>query len=163
MPVSELAATDRWIPEFLSIATALENSRKDQTYNTPALATLILLSDQLDWMLANGGLDWSVGRSRANADHVYGWAERSELASPFVSDPAKRSAVVATIDFSAAIDAAAVAAALRTNGIVDTEPYRKLGRNQLRIGMFPGIETSDLQALTASIDWLIENHDGVRA
>ena len=153
----------RWQPQFLSLTTALENSRKDQTYNTPALATLILLSDQLDWMLANGGLDWSVGRSRANADHVYGWAERSELASPFVSDPAKRSAVVATIDFSAAVDAAAVAAALREDGIVDTEPYRKLGRNQLRIGMFPGIETSDLQALTASIDWLIENHDGVRA
>jgi phosphoserine aminotransferase len=153
----------RWQPQFLSLTTALENSRKDQTYNTPALATLILLSDQLEWMLGNGGLEWSVDRSRANADHVYGWAEGSELANPFVADPAKRSPVVATIDFSAAIDAAAVAATLRENGIVDTEPYRKLGRNQLRIGMFPGIDTSDLQALTASIDWLIDNHDGVRA
>ena len=153
----------RWQPQFLSLKTALENSSKDQTYNTPALATLILLSDQLEWMLGNGGLEWSVDRSRANADHVYGWAEGSELANPFVADPAKRSPVVATIDFSAAIDAAAVAATLRENGIVDTEPYRKLGRNQLRIGMFPGIDTSDLQALTASIDWLIDNHDGVRA
>lgn len=152
----------RWQPQFLSLATALENSRKDQTYNTPALATLILLVDQLDWMLGNGGLEWCVGRARANADHVYGWAEESEQARPFVADPAKRSPVVATIDFSDAVDAGAVAAALRANGIVDTEPYRKLGRNQLRIGMFPGVETSDLQALTASIDWLIENYDGVR-
>jgi len=153
----------RWQPQFLALATALENSRKEQTYNTPALATLILLADQIEWMLGNGGLDWSVGRSRANADHVYGWAEESEFASPFVADPAKRSAVVATIDFAAAIDAGAVAAALRANGIVDTEPYRKLGRNQLRIGMFPAVETSDLEALTASIDWLIANYDGARA
>jgi len=153
----------RWQPQFLALATALENSRKDQTYNTPALATLILLADQLEWMLGNGGLGWCVGRTSANADHVYGWAEGSEFASPFVADPAKRSPVVATIDFAAAIDAGAVAAALRANGIVDTEPYRKLGRNQLRVGMFPAIETSDLQALTASIDWLIDNHDGVRA
>jgi phosphoserine aminotransferase len=156
-------ASGRWQPQFLSLATALENSRKDQTYNTPALATLILLADQLEWMLENGGLEWCVGRSRANADHVYGWAEGSELASPFVADPAKRSPVVATIDFDAAVDAAGVAAALRANGIVDTEPYRKLGRNQLRIGMFPGIETADLEALTASIDWLLANHDGARA
>lgn len=153
----------RWQPQFLALATALENSRKDQTYNTPALATLILLADQLEWMLGNGGLRWCVGRTRANADHVYGWTERSEFASPFVADPAKRSPVVATIDFDAAIDAAAVAAALRANGIVDVEPYRKLGRNQLRVGMFPAIETADLQALTASIDWLVDNHDGVRA
>lgn len=153
----------RWQPQSLALATALENSRKDQTYNTPALATLILLADQLEWMLGNGGLDWCVGRSRANADHVYGWAEGSGFASPFVLDATKRSPVVATIDLSEAIDAKAVAAALRANGIVDTEPYRKLGRNQLRIAMFPGIETSDLQALTASIDWLIGNCDGVRA
>jgi len=153
----------RWQPQSLALATALENSRKDQTYNTPALATLILLADQLDWMLGNGGLDWCVGRSGANAEHVYGWAEGSELASPFVADAAKRSAVVATIDLAEAINAGAVAAALRANGIVDTEPYRKLGRNQLRIGMFPAIETSDLEALTASIDWLIGNCDGVRA
>jgi len=153
----------RWQPEFLSLSTALDNSRKEQTYNTPALATLILLADQLEWMLGNGGLEWSVGRSRANADHMYGWADSSEHATPFVTDAAKRSPVVATIDFDAGVDAAAVAAALRANGIVDTEPYRKLGRNQLRIGMFPAIETSDLQALTASIDWLIENYEGARA
>jgi phosphoserine aminotransferase len=153
----------RWQPQFLSLTTALENSRKEQTYNTPALATLILLADQIEWMLGNGGLDWCVGRSRANADHVFGWAEASEHANPFVADPAKRSSVVATIDFDETIDAAAVAAALRANGIVDTEPYRKLGRNQLRIGMFPGIETSDLEALTASVDWLIDNDEGTRA
>jgi phosphoserine aminotransferase len=155
-------AADRWQPEFLSLATALENSRKDQTYNTPSLGTLILLADQIDWMLSNGGLDWCVGRSRANADHLYGWAGASEVASPFVADPAKRSPVVGTIDFDEGIDAAAIAAALRANGIVDTEPYRKLGRNQLRIGMFPAVETSDVEALTASIDWLIEN-GGVQA
>lgn len=159
--IGELDGTGgRWQPQFLSLQTALENSRKEQTYNTPALATLILLAEQLDWMLGNGGLEWSAGRSRANAGHVYGWAEASAYATPFVADPAKRSAVVATIDFSAEIDAAAVAAALRANGIVDTEPYRKLGRNQLRIGMFPAVETSDLQALTGSIDWLIENGEG---
>lgn len=162
--IAELdGAGGRWQPQFLALSTALENSRKDQTYNTPALATLILLADQIEWMLANGGLDWCVGRSRANADHVFGWAEASEHASPFVSDPAKRSAVVATIDFDESIDAAAIAAALRANGIVDTEPYRKLGRNQLRIGMFPGIETADLEALTASIDWLIDNDERTRA
>jgi phosphoserine aminotransferase len=156
-------AEGRWQPEFLSLSTALDNSRKDQTYNTPALATLILLAAQLDWMNGNGGLDFAVGRSQANADHVYGWAEASEVATPFVADPAKRSAVVATIDFDESIDAAAIAAGLRANGIVDTEPYRKLGRNQLRVGMFPGIETSDLEALTASIDWLIDNDEGPRA
>ncbi|MFN8152371.1 MAG: phosphoserine transaminase [Solirubrobacterales bacterium] len=157
------AGNGRWQPEFLSLSTALDNSRKDQTYNTPALATLILLAEQLDWMNDGGGLDFAVGRSRANADHVYGWAEASEHATPFVSDPAHRSAVVATIDFDETIDAAAIAAALRANGIVDTEPYRKLGRNQLRVGMFPGIETSDLEALTASVDWLIDNDEGTRA
>ena len=156
-------AAGRWQPQFLSLATALENSRKQQTYNTPALATLVLLADQIEWMLAGGGLEWCVGRSRASADHLYGWAEAAEFAMPFVADPAKRSAVVGTIDFAAEIDAAAVAAALRANGIVDTEPYRKLGRNQLRIGMFPAVETADLEALTAAIDWLIEHDEGVRA
>jgi phosphoserine aminotransferase len=156
-------ATGRWQPESLRLSTALDNSRKEQTYNTPALATLLLLADQLEWMLGNGGLEWCVGRTRANADHIFGWAEDSEFASPFVADPAKRSSVVATIDFDEAIDAAAIAKALRANGVVDTEPYRKLGRNQLRIGMFPAVETSDLEALTASIDWLIENYDGARA
>ncbi len=161
--IEELDGADRWQPGFLSLTTALENSRKDQTYNTPSLTTLILLADQVEWMLANGGLDWCVGRCRSNAEHLYGWAERSDFAQPFVTDPAKRSAVVGTIDFEEGIDAAAIAAALRENGIVDTEPYRKLGRNQLRVGMFPAIETSDLEALTASIDWLIENAEGVRS
>jgi phosphoserine aminotransferase len=155
-------AGNRWQPQSLSLATALENSRKDQTYNTPSLGTLILLADQVEWMLSNGGLEWCVGRSRANSEHLYGWAEESEVAQPFVSDPAKRSAVVGTIDFDDEIDAAALAAALRENGIVDTEPYRKLGRNQLRVGMFPAIETADVEALTASIDWLIENAEDVR-
>ena len=154
--IEELAASARWIPEFLSLSTALENSRKDQTYNTPALATLLLLREQIRWMLAGGGLDWCVGRSRASAEHLYGWADAHPAAQPFVSDPAKRSLVVGTIDFSSDIDAAALAATLRANGIVDVEPYRKLGRNQLRVGMFPAIETSDVQALTACIDWVLE-------
>jgi phosphoserine aminotransferase len=154
--VEELAGADRWIPEFLSIATALENSRKDQTYNTPALATLLLLDDQVQWMLGHGGLDWCVGRTRASSGHLYGWAQSSPFAAPFVADPAKRSLVVGTIDFDAGVDAAAVAATLRANGIVDVEPYRKLGRNQLRIGMFPAVEPADVQALTACIDWVVE-------
>ncbi|MEA2360008.1 MAG: phosphoserine aminotransferase [Solirubrobacteraceae bacterium] len=154
--VGELAAGDRWIPESLSIATALENSRKDQTYNTPAVATLLLLADQLDWMLGNGGLDWCVQRTRASSGHLYGWAEASPFATPFVADPAKRSLVVGTIDFAEGVDAAAVAATLRANGIVDVEPYRKLGRNQLRIGMFPAVEPTDVQALTGCIDWVVE-------
>ena len=155
--IEELAASDRWIPEFLSLSVALENSRKDQTYNTPALATLLLLADQVDWMNSNGGLDFAVGRSTASSDHLYGWAEASSFATPFVADPAKRSLVVGTIDFAEEVDAAAIAATLRANGIVDTEPYRKLGRNQLRIGMFPAIDPGDVQALTACIDFVVEN------
>jgi phosphoserine aminotransferase len=151
-----LAAGDRWIPESLSIAVALDNARKDQTYNTPAVATLLLLADQLDWMLERGGLDWCVARTSESSDHLYGWAEASPFATPFVADPAKRSLVVGTIDFDEAVDAKAVAAALRANGIVDTEPYRKLGRNQLRIGMFPAVEPDDVRALTACIDWVVE-------
>jgi phosphoserine aminotransferase len=154
--VGALAATDRWIPESLSLATALDNSRKDQTYNTPAVATLFLLADQLDWMLGLGGLDGCVERTRANSGHLYGWAQDSEFATPFVSDPAKRSLVVGTIDFADEVDAAAVAATLRANGIVDTEPYRKLGRNQLRIGLFPAIDLADVQALTTCIDWVVD-------
>jgi phosphoserine aminotransferase len=154
-------ADDRWQPAFLSLQTALENSRKEQTYNTPALATLLLLGDQIDWMNANGGLEWCVGRTTASSSHLYGWAERSELATPFVVDPAKRSLVVGTIDFADSVDAAGLAAALRANGIVDVEPYRKLGRNQLRIGMFPAVEPADVEALTACIDWVIENVEGV--
>jgi phosphoserine aminotransferase len=153
--VGELAATDRWIPESLSLTTALDNSRKDQTYNTPAVATLFLLGEQLEWMLGLGGLDGCIERTRANSGHLYGWAQDSEFATPFVSDPAKRSLVVGTIDFADEVDAAAVAATLRANGIVDTEPYRKLGRNQLRIGLFPAIDLADVQALTACIDWVV--------
>src|SRR3954468_3035963 len=154
--IEEINASDRWIPEFLSIATALDNSRKDQTYNTPAVATLLLLADQVDWMLGNGGLDFCVQRTRASSDHLYGWAEERDFASPFVADPAKRSLVVGTIDFADAVDAAAIASTLRGNGIVDVEPYRKLGRNQLRVAMFPAIEPDDVRALTACIDWVVE-------
>jgi phosphoserine aminotransferase len=161
--IAELeSADDRWRPDFLSLATALDNSRKDQTYNTPALATLLLLADQVEWMVGNGGLDWCVQRTTASSSHLYGWAEASDFATPFVADPAKRSLVVGTIDFEDGIDAAAIAATLRANGIVDVEPYRKLGRNQLRVGMFPAIEPADVEALTASIDWVIENVGEVR-
>ena len=154
--IGQVAATDRWIPDFLSLATALANSRQDQTLNTPALATLVLLAEQLDWMLAGGGLDWCVQRTTASSSHLYGWAEQSAYATPFVADPAKRSLVVGTIDFAGHVDAARVAATLRANGIVDVEPYRKLGRNQLRVAMFPAIEPADVQALTACIDWVVE-------
>jgi phosphoserine aminotransferase len=147
---------ERWIPDFLSLATALENSVKDQTYNTPAIATLFLLGDQLEWMLAQGGLEAMVARTTESSDHLYAWADRHEHASPFVTDPAKRSLVVGTIDFAEAVDAAAIAATLRANGIVDVEPYRKLGRNQLRIAMFPATDPSDVRALTACIDWVME-------
>jgi phosphoserine aminotransferase len=154
--IAALHAGDRWIPEFLSLHTALENSVKDQTYNTPAVATLFLLADQIRWMLDGGGLDWCIARTRASSDHLYGWAERSSYATPFVAEPAKRSLVVGTIDFGEDVDAAALAATLRANGIVDVEPYRKLGRNQLRIGMFPAVEPADVQALTVCIDWILE-------
>ncbi len=156
--IGELDSTDgRWQPGFLSLQTALDSSRKQQTYNTPALATLLLLADQVEWMLAGGGLAWCVERTSASSDHLYGWAEASEFATPFVADPAKRSLVVGTIDFDDSVDAAAIAATLRANGIVDVEPYRKLGRNQLRIGMFPAVETGDVEALTACIDWVVAN------
>src|SRR4051794_7154703 len=154
--VGELAGSERWIPESLSLATALENSSKDQTYNTPAVATLFLLADQIDWMLELGGLDGCVQRTRANSSHLYGWAEASSVATPFVADPAKRSLVVGTIDFSEEVDAAAVAKVLRANGIVDVEPYRKLGRNQLRVAMFPAIEPADVEALTRCVDFVVE-------
>ena len=154
--VEELAATDRWIPESLSIATALDNSRKDQTYNTPAVATLLMLADQIEWMLASGGLDFCVSRTSASSQHLYRWAESAAFATPFVTDPAKRSLVVGTVDFTDDVDAAQVAKTLRANGIVDVEPYRKLGRNQLRVGMFPAVETADVEALTACIDWVVD-------
>jgi phosphoserine aminotransferase len=154
-------AGDRWQPAFLSLQTALENSRKEQTYNTPALATLLLLADQVEWMLGNGGLEWCIARTSDSSGRLYDWAEKSQFATTFVSDPAKRSLVVGTIDFDGSIDAAALAAALRANGIVDVEPYRKLGRNQLRVGMFPSVEPDDVEALTACVDWVVENVDGV--
>jgi phosphoserine aminotransferase len=154
--VAEIAATDRWIPPFLSLATAVDNSGKDQTYNTPAVATLFLMADQIDWMLGLGGLDACVARTADSSGRLYTWAEKSSFATPFVADPAHRSQVVGTIDFADSVDAAAVAKTLRANGIVDTEPYRKLGRNQLRIGMFPAVEPDDVQALTSCIDWVVE-------
>jgi phosphoserine aminotransferase len=146
----------RWVPDFLSLPIALENSVKDQTYNTPAIITLLLLADQLDWMLGQGGLDAMVERTSASSAHLYDWAQRHPHATPFVADPAKRSLVVGTIDFDDEIDAAGVAATLRANGIVDVEPYRKLGRNQLRVAMFPATDPADVQALTACIDWVLE-------
>jgi phosphoserine aminotransferase len=152
----------RWQPAFLSLQTALENSRKDQTYNTPAVATLLLTVDQIEWMNANGGLSWCADRCGASSGHLYGWADSHELAQPFVADHAKRSLVVGTIDFDQSVDAAALAGILRANGVVDTEPYRKLGRNQLRIGMFPSVDPADVEALTASIDWILENAAEVR-
>ncbi|MFM9164305.1 MAG: phosphoserine transaminase [Solirubrobacterales bacterium] len=157
--IEELAAGDRWIPAFLSLKTALDNSLQDQTYNTPALATLFLLNEQLGWMLGIGGLEGCVARTSKSAGTLYGWAEASGLASPFVAAPDLRSLVGGTIDFDESVDAAALAAVLRANGILDTEPYRKLGRNQLRIGMFPAIDPEDIEALTASIDWALENAD----
>jgi len=154
--IAEIAAGDRWVPQSLSLSTALENSLKDQTYNTPAVATLILLNAQVEWMLGLGGLHACVARTTASSDHLYGWAGASPFATPFVADELKRSLVVGTVDLDDSVDAAAVAATLRANGILDTEPYRKLGRNQLRIGMFPAIDPADVQALTACIDFVVE-------
>jgi len=148
-------AGDRWIPPFLNRVDAIDNSRKDQTLNTPALATLVMADAQVQWLCHNGGMEFAAGRSERSAEILYGWADAHELATPFVSDPSKRSHVVATIDFVDSVDAAQVAAILRRNGIVDTEPYRKLGRNQLRIAMFPAIEPEDVRALTACIDHIL--------
>ncbi|PVC89735.1 phosphoserine transaminase [Streptomyces sp. CS090A] len=153
---ARIHASGRHIPEFFSLPTAIDNSLKNQTYNTPALSTLFLLNEQLKWMNTQGGLDFTTGRTAASSAHLYGWADESKYATPFVTDPAKRSQVIGTIDFSDEIDAAAVAKVLRANGIVDTEPYRKLGRNQLRVAMFPAIDPADVQALTACIDYVIE-------
>jgi phosphoserine aminotransferase len=146
----------RWIPDFLSLQVAHENSVKEQTYNTPAIATLLLLADQLEWMLDRGGLDAMVARTTESSSHLYRWATEHEHATPFVSDPSKRSLVVGTIDFDSEVDAADLASTLRANGIVDVEPYRKLGRNQLRVGMFPATDPADVKALTACIDWVLE-------
>ncbi|GIF05364.1 phosphoserine transaminase [Actinoplanes siamensis] len=152
----EIKATKRYIPQFLDLVTAVEQSRLEQTYNTPALATVFLAAEQLDWMNAQGGLPWAVKRSAESAAAVYGWADRSSFATPFVTDPALRSAAVATIDFADGVDATAIAKVLRANDIVDTEPYRKLGRNQLRIALYPTVDPTDVVALTTCIDWVVE-------
>lgn len=154
--MESLANSSRWIPPFLSLTSALENSRKNQTLNTPAVATLFLLANQIDWMLAEGGLDAVSGRSKASANYLYSWADKSDYASAFVSDVDLRSSVVGTIDLDEAVPAPVVSAVLRANGIVDTESYRKLGRNQLRIGMFPAVQPSDVEALTRCIDYIVD-------
>jgi phosphoserine aminotransferase len=153
--VEQIAASGRWIPTFLDLKTAVDNSVLDQTYNTPALATIFMLAEQLDWMNANGGLEWTTARCDRSAEILYTWAEQSGFARPFVENPSQRSHVVGTIDFVDAIDASAIAAVLRSNGIVDTEPYRKLGRNQLRIAMFPAIEPDDVASLCACINYVV--------
>ncbi|NYF17504.1 phosphoserine aminotransferase [Microbacterium sp. AK009] len=154
--IERIAASDRYIPEFLSLKNALDNSRLQQTLNTPAVATLVLLDEQLGWILQNGGLSWADARTRESSGVLYDWAEASPVATPFVADPADRSPVVVTIDFDDSVDAAAVAASLRSNGIVDTEPYRKLGRNQLRVATFVSIEPDDVRTLTRAIDYTLE-------
>ena len=154
--VEKVAAAGRWVPDFLSLPIAIENSVKNQTYNTPAIATLILLAEQIDWLLGNGGLGWATKRTADSSARLYAWAEATEYTTPFVADPALRSQVVGTVDFADDVDASAVAKILRTNGIVDTEPYRKLGRNQLRVGMFPAVEPDDVSALTQCIDWVVQ-------
>lgn len=152
---AEIKESGRWIPDFLDLQTAIDNSRLDQTYNTPALATIFLMAEQVDWFNANGGLDWCVARTSESSGVLYDWAEASDVATPFVADPAQRSGVVATIDIDDSIDATSITKALRLNGIVDTEPYRKLGRNQLRIAVFPSVEPDDVRALTRCIDHVI--------
>jgi phosphoserine aminotransferase len=154
--VDRVKATGRWIPESLSLATAVENARLDQTYNTPALATLFLMADQTDWILGNGGLEWAASRCETSSNILYGWAEKSEYATPFVASTADRSPVVATIDLDASIDAKAVTKALRANGIVDTEPYRRLGRNQLRVAVYPSVEPDDVALLTGAVDYVVQ-------
>lgn len=155
--IEKINASDRFIPAFLNLQTAVDNSRKNQTYNTPAVGTLLMLENQVEWMNANGGLDAMVERTTANSSALYEWAEKRAETTPYVADPAKRSLVVGTIDFDDSIDAAALAKVLRANGILDVEPYRKLGRNQLRIGMFPAIGTADVETLTAAIDYILDN------
>lgn len=153
---TEIKASGRYIPAFLDLVTAIDNSRLQQTYNTPALATIFLAAEQTDWILERGGLAWSAKRTAESAGILYGWADRSSVAAPFVTDPALRSNVVATIDFVDEVDATTIAKVLRANGIVDTEPYRKLGRNQLRIAMYPAVDPTDVDALTACVDHIVE-------
>ncbi len=153
----KIGESGRFIPAFLDLNTAIDNSRLDQTYNTPSIVTLAVMAEQIDWFNSNGGLEWAASRSDKSAEIIYGWAERSEFATPFAKDPKDRSHVVATIDFKDEIDASQIAKTLRQNNIVDTEPYRKLGRNQLRVAMFPGIDPEDVEALTACIDYVVKN------
>jgi phosphoserine aminotransferase len=154
--IDAIAESGRWVPDFLSLPIAVENSVKNQTYNTPAIGTLVLLAEQIDWLLSNGGLDWAVKRTADSSQRLYAWAHDRPYTTPFVAEPRLRSQVVGTIDFNDDVDAAAVAKVLRANGIVDTEPYRKLGRNQLRVAMFPAVEPDDVSALTECIDWVVE-------
>lgn len=155
--VEEIAATDRFVPAFFDLPTAIDNSAKNQTYNTPSVATLFLMAEQLDWMNSQGGLAGMVERTTASSDALYGWAEKTSYTTPYVTDPAHRSLVIGTVDFDETIDAAAVAKVLRANGVVDTEPYRKLGRNQLRVAMYPAIDPTDVEKLTGCIDYVVES------
>jgi phosphoserine aminotransferase len=152
--VEELTAA-RWVPDFLNLQLAVDNSRKDQTLNTPAIATLVLLAEQVDWLNENGGLAWAAARTAQSAEILYRWAEANPVTTPFVADPAHRSPVVGTVDLAGTVDATAVTATLRANGVVDVEPYRKLGRNQLRVGMFPAVDPADVRALTACVDYVV--------
>jgi phosphoserine aminotransferase len=153
--IGRIAGSGRWIPASLDLATALDNSRKDQTYNTPAVATLVLLDEQLRWLNAHGGLEWAATRCEISAAALYGWAEERPWATPFVTDPAMRSTVVGTVDLDESVPAATLNAVLRANGILDTDAYRKLGRNQVRVGMFPAVDPTDVAALTACIDFVV--------
>ena len=155
--IEKINSSDRFIPAFLNLQTAVDNSRKNQTYNTPAVATLLMLENQVQWMNANGGLDGMVKRTTENSSILYNWAEARPEATPFVAEPSARSLVVGTIDFEDSVDAAAVATTLRANGILDVEPYRKLGRNQLRVGLFPAIDSADVTKLTKAIDYVLDN------
>jgi phosphoserine aminotransferase len=154
--VARIAETGRFVPASYDLTIALDNSTKDQTYNTPSLSTIHLMTTQVEWMNAHGGLAWCVERTADSSSRLYTWAEKSPYATPFVADVDKRSQVIGTIDFDERVDAAAVAKTLRSNGVVDVEPYRKLGRNQLRVAMFPAVEPADVEALTACIDWVVE-------
>ncbi|HEY9304765.1 MAG TPA: phosphoserine transaminase [Mycobacterium sp.] len=154
--IEAIAESGRWVPDFLSLPIAVENSLKNQTYNTPAIGTLVLLAEQIEWLLGNGGLEWAVKRTADSSQRLYSWAQERAYTTPFVTEPRLRSQVVGTIDFNDDVDAAAVAKVLRANDIVDTEPYRKLGRNQLRVAMFPAVEPDDVSALTECIDWVVE-------
>jgi phosphoserine aminotransferase len=153
---AEIAATDRWVPAFFDLPTAIDNSLKNQTYNTPSIATLFLMAEQLDWFNSQGGLDFAVGRTTDSSNRLYTWAEKTDYTTPYVENPEHRSLVIGTIDFDEAVDASAIAKALRANGIVDVEPYRKLGRNQLRVAMYPAVDPADVEALTACVDYVVE-------